>query len=103
MTLIETWVQTPPAEAIGWTLFHSLWEGALVALVLAAALWATRSSRARYAAACLAMLVMLAGFGSTFARLMPRQRSHVATIASMAWAPISLLSSWTPPVRANTA
>jgi GWxTD domain-containing protein len=81
MTLIEAWVQTPLAQAIGWTLVHSLWEGALVALVLAAALWAVRSSRARYAAACLAMLAMLAGFGFTFARLMPRQRSHVVTIA----------------------
>ena len=82
MTLVETWVQTPLAQAIGWTLVHSLWEGALVALVLAAALWAVRSSRARYAAACLAMLAMLAGFGFTFARLMPRQRSHVVTIAN---------------------
>ncbi len=81
MTLIQTWVQTPLAQAIGWTLVHSLWEGALVALVLAAALWAFRSSRARYAAACLAMLVMLAGFGFTFARLMPRG-SHVSTIAN---------------------
>jgi GWxTD domain-containing protein len=81
VTLIETWVQTPLAQAIGWTLVHSLWEGALVALVLAAALWAIRSSRARYAAACLAMLVMLAGFGFTFTRVMP-QRSHVATVAN---------------------
>jgi len=53
VTLVESWVQTPLAQAIGWTLVHSLWEGALVALVLAAALWALRSSRARYAAACL--------------------------------------------------
>ena len=82
MTLIQTWVQTPLAQAIGWTLVHSLWEGALVALVLAAALWATRSSRARYAAACLAMLAMLAGFGFTFARLMPRQRSRVVTVVN---------------------
>jgi GWxTD domain-containing protein len=82
VTLIETWVQTPLAQAIGWTLFHSLWEGALVALALAVAFCAIRSSRARYAAACLAMLVMLAGFGFTFARLMPRQRSHAATIAN---------------------
>ena len=81
MTLVETWVKTPLAQAIGWTLFHSLWEGAVVALALAVALWAIRSSRARYAAACLAMFVMLAGFGFTFARLMPRQRSHVVTIA----------------------
>jgi beta-lactamase regulating signal transducer with metallopeptidase domain len=82
VTLVETWVQTPLAQAIGWTLVHSLWEGAVVALVLAAALWAIRSSRARYAAACLAMLAMLAGFGFTFARLIPRQRSHVVTIAN---------------------
>jgi len=64
VTLIQTWVQTPLAQAIGWTLVHSLWEGALVALVLAAALWAFRSSRARYAAACLAMLAMLAASAS---------------------------------------
>jgi GWxTD domain-containing protein len=81
VTLVETWVQTPLAQAIGWTLFHSLWEGAVVALALAVALSAIRSSRARYAAACLAMLVMLAGFGFTLARLMPRQRSHIVTIA----------------------
>jgi GWxTD domain-containing protein len=82
VTLVETWVQTPLAQAIGWTLVHSLWEGAVVALVLAAALWAIRSSRARYAAACLAMLAMLAGFGFTFARLMPQQPSHAAAIAN---------------------
>jgi GWxTD domain-containing protein len=80
--LVETWVQTPLAQAIGWTLVHSLWEGSVVALALAAALWAIRSSRARYAAACLAMLAMLAGFGFTFARAMPRQQSRVAFIAN---------------------
>jgi GWxTD domain-containing protein len=54
----------------------------VVALVLAAALWATRSSRARYAAACLAMLAMLAGFAFTFTRVMPRQRSRVVTVVN---------------------
>jgi GWxTD domain-containing protein len=81
MTLVETWVQTPLAQAIGWTLFDSLWEGAVVALVLAAAFLAIRSSRARYTAACLAMLAMLAGFGFTFERVMPHERSRVAIIA----------------------
>jgi GWxTD domain-containing protein len=88
VTLVETWVQTPLAQAIGWTLVHSLWEGALVALALAAALWAMRSSRARYAAACLAMLAMLAGFGFTFARLMPRQPAHVAVVANARGGPL---------------
>ena len=31
MTVIESWVQTPLARALGWTLFHSLWEGLLMA------------------------------------------------------------------------
>ena len=72
MTPLETLVQTPIARALGWTLFHSLWEGALAALVLAAALFVIRSPRARYACACLAMLGVLAGFAITFVRLMPR-------------------------------
>jgi GWxTD domain-containing protein len=90
------WVQTPLAQAVGWTLFHSLWEGALVALVVAVAFRAICSSRARYAAACLAMLVMLAGFGFTFARLMPRQRSHVVTIARAVSLPAGLEESKIP-------
>src|SRR5664279_2306398 len=74
MTLLENWVAMPAAKALGWTLFHSLWEGAMVALVLAAVLWAVRPSHVRYAAACLAMLAMLAGFGLTFARALDQQR-----------------------------
>ena len=58
-------VGTPLAKAIGWTLFHSLWEGAIVASALLAALWVLRSSRARYAVACVAMLAIVAGFIAT--------------------------------------
>jgi len=71
MRFLETWVATPLAQAVGWTLFHSLWEGAIVATALAATLWATGSARARYAAAWVALLVMLGGFAVTLARLMP--------------------------------
>src|SRR5579864_4580570 len=71
MRLLETWVATPLAGAVGWTLLHSLWEGAIIAAVLAAALLATRSPRARYAAACVALLVMLGAFGFTLFRMMP--------------------------------
>ena len=38
MSLLELWVHNSAAAALGWTLAHSLWEGALVALALAAAL-----------------------------------------------------------------
>jgi GWxTD domain-containing protein len=74
MTLLEAWIQTPPASAAGWTLLHSLWEGALIACVLAAALLVIRSPRSRYAAALLAMLAMVASFGGTFIHLVPQQR-----------------------------
>ncbi len=76
MSVLESWVQSPGAEALVWTLIHSLWEGAVVALVLAGALCVLRGSRARYGAACLALLVLLAGFGVTFGRLMASERSQ---------------------------
>jgi TonB family protein len=71
MTILEAWVATPLAGALGWTLLHSLWEGAIIAAALAAALMAIRSPRARYAAACLALLVMMGGFVVTFVRVVP--------------------------------
>ena len=71
MRFLEAWVTTPLAQAVGWTLLHSLWEGAIVAAALAGALLAVRSARARYAAACVAMLVMLGGMGLTLVRVMP--------------------------------
>jgi bla regulator protein blaR1 len=71
MKFLEAWVSTPLAGALGWTLIHSLWEGAFVSVALAAALWTMRSARARYAAACAAMLALLAAIVFTFARLVP--------------------------------
>ncbi len=76
MNLLQTWVQTPAAKALSWTLFHSLWEGAIIALVLATALWAIRSARARHGVACLALAAMLASFGLTLGRLVLQQEIH---------------------------
>jgi len=59
-------------EAIGWALFHFLWEGAAIALVLAIVLAVCHSARARYGAACLALLTMLAAFGITLAWKLPK-------------------------------
>jgi GWxTD domain-containing protein len=72
MTLLELWVHTPFAQSLGFALAHSLWEGVPIAAALAAALCVARSSRARYAAACTAMLLMLASFGVTLVRLIPQ-------------------------------
>ena len=49
-------------STIGWTLVYSLWQGGLIALVLFIALGVARSSRARYAFGCIAMLGVLGAF-----------------------------------------
>src|SRR5213593_3378924 len=55
----------PLAHAVGWALVHLLWQGVLVAAILAAALalMQRQSANARYLAACgaLALLVVLGG------------------------------------------
>jgi beta-lactamase regulating signal transducer with metallopeptidase domain len=58
-------------NALGWTLIHFLWQGAVIAALLAVARYALRkaSAQARYAAAMAAMLLMLASAGATFVYL----------------------------------
>lgn len=48
-------------DALGWTLLHFLWQGMIVGLAVAAALFVTRnrSASARYAVSCLALLLMV--------------------------------------------
>jgi beta-lactamase regulating signal transducer with metallopeptidase domain len=60
-----------PTNVLGWTLLHFLWQGALIAGLLAAALALLRhaGSRARYAASCAAMLLMLICAVATFLSL----------------------------------
>lgn len=78
--VIASLVHSPLARALGWTLFHSLWEGALVAMVLFIALSVTRSSRTRYASACLAMLAILASFAYTFFLVKPESSNELTTV-----------------------
>lgn len=87
MTPLETWVETPLAGAVGWALLHSLWEGALIAAVLAAVLMATRSPRIRYAAASIAMLLILASFSVTFLRMMPESMHAARTVRPFVFPP----------------
>jgi bla regulator protein BlaR1 len=55
-------------DALGWTLFHSLWQGALAALAFAAVLYVSRrySARVRYALGLAALLLVLAASVITF-------------------------------------
>jgi len=75
-------------EALGWTLVHFLWQGALVALMLwcVLALTARRAAQVRYAAACGALVAMVALAGLTFARLVT-QEYHSATVSGVVFTP----------------
>src|SRR5579872_1548238 len=75
--MLEHWIQSRAAAALGWTLAHSLWQGAIAALALMAIVWLTRSARVRYGAACLALLALFASFVVTFAIEMQRP-AHVS-------------------------
>ncbi|HEY2586173.1 MAG TPA: M56 family metallopeptidase [Tepidisphaeraceae bacterium] len=64
---------TPIAYRIGWTLVDSLWQGAVVAMVLgfALAVMRRRSAQARYVASLAALATILAAAGVTFRALGP--------------------------------
>ena len=58
-------------QLVGWTLVHSVWEGGVIALVLAFAFWATRSSAAslRYAIGMIGLVLMVVLPVATAARM----------------------------------
>lgn len=86
---------SPPgglAERVGWTLLHSLWQLAAVALTLTLvlALLRRRSPQARYAAGCLALAAIVALPIVTFVSLNPLknvQRDAGDLVAANAMAP----------------
>lgn len=99
MNLLELWVHTPGAIALGRTLAHSLWEGALVALLLLAALGLLRSARARYAAACLAMLGLLAAFCFTFQLTLAQQQHPAGSLTKPLVLPPAPSKTPSPDIR----
>ena len=60
MNALTSFASTPIVQSVGWTLLHFLWQGCLIAGILAVVLLLLRkrSAEARYAASCLAMLLM---------------------------------------------
>jgi beta-lactamase regulating signal transducer with metallopeptidase domain len=68
MSAIEMMLGSPLAQAIGWALVHLVWQGVIVAGILAAvlALLQTKSAHVRYLISCAAMLVLL-GLGTATA------------------------------------
>ncbi len=67
-------------ECLGWTLLHSLWQGAVVWLALRAALviLARRSANARCIAACTALAMAVLAFAITFTHVQYAERHSVA-------------------------
>ena len=61
MNGLETLLGKPIFQALGWTLIHFIWQGALIAIIHAgvSVLLRRSTANARYAAACVAMLMML--------------------------------------------
>lgn len=90
MKVIEELVATPLARAVGWTLLHSLWEGAAASVALAIVLAATRSARARYAAACVALLATVAAAIFTVVRLVPNGMDGLRNALPLSPAPWDL-------------
>jgi GWxTD domain-containing protein len=78
MRFLEAWMGSPFTGVLGWTLLHSLWEGIMISALLAAMLIVLRSSRARYHAACVAMVLLFFSFIVTLIWLMP-ESSHGLT------------------------
>ncbi|MCA8831379.1 M56 family metallopeptidase [Hymenobacter pini] len=70
MNWLETFLPPALVRALGWTLVHSLWQGAVVALALAGLLLLLRqhSAEVRYRTSAAALLVLLTLASITFAR-----------------------------------
>ena len=74
--------KSPFVHALGWTLLHFFWQGAMIALLLACILGAlpSHASRMRYAASCAAMALIVAlpliTFGILAAKS-PHQTLHI--------------------------
>ncbi|MEO6393276.1 MAG: M56 family metallopeptidase [Pyrinomonadaceae bacterium] len=69
MNSISTWLTQPIFQAVGAALLHFLWQGTLIALLVAClnVLLQNRGARARYAVACVGLVLMLAAPIVTFA------------------------------------
>jgi hypothetical protein len=61
MTSVIQLLALPLVHALGWTLLHFVWQGAVVAVMLACtlALIPVQASRLRYVLACAAMLLVI--------------------------------------------
>lgn len=91
---IENLIPARLIDALGWTLIHSLWQGAILAIVLALALIVLRknSSRLRYFVAASALFTLALAATITFASLYHSNGSAatITTSTTQAYTPAAL-------------
>ena len=85
MTMLMEFSGHPLVHALGWTLLHFCWQGAMVAGLLwcVLALLGGRSSQARYGAACFALLLLVAMPLITFAHIASAEYAMRAEISGL--------------------
>lgn len=82
--MIETLLEMPASEALGWALLHSLWQATIAAALVAP----VRSASARYMAGCGALVAALSVFLFTFWQCLP----HTQPVAGVTRAAALALS-----------
>ena len=84
MNPIDVFLSEPFAQPMGWTLLHFVWQGGLVALLLAVALRTLHrhSAQVRYAVACGALLLLVALPIITLSLLWPTTPEGTAFVAA---------------------
>ncbi len=100
--MLEPWISQATVELLGRTGLHFLWQGTVVAVVLAAglALLKGRSAEVRYAMACAAMLVLL---GLPVATLWALQGAAEAGVVGAAVDPGGIAWAVAPPQDLDAA
>ena len=96
----------PMAQAIGWALLHLLWQGTIVAAILAAvlALMSRQSASSRYVVSCGALAMVFAVFLATAVRAYdPAAAPITATSAAASPETIRLSLTEIPVLLAETA
>ena len=84
MKTLEMLIRNPAIAAVGWTLLHSLWEGAIVAAVLGAMLLILRTARTRYLTSCAALLALVVLFTFTLLKLAPESAQRFSVTSGIA-------------------
>jgi len=104
MNGLSSLVREPWVQALGWSLLHFVWQGAALGLLawLALALLRGASARARYGAACAALLLMVAAPVATFL-VLQRQGAQVEPLRLTVEATGALVPEVPLPLRLKAA